>query len=91
LKFGEAGLPAIEQSFAPFQLEPVWRKELRDYLAERQAAHERHALTEPYHRVIERIAEAHSVDVEAVQAYFFQEFEKTPEYRILQHQGEVHG
>lgn len=91
LRFHEPGLPASEQSFAPFQLEPVWRKEVRDYVIERQAAHQRHELTEPYHRVIERIAQNYDVDVEVVQSYFFQEFEKTPEYQILRRQGEVHG
>ncbi|MBI3952305.1 MAG: hypothetical protein HY314_17795 [Acidobacteria bacterium] len=91
LRFDEPELPTSEQSFAPFQLEPVWRKAVREYIAERQATHRRHKVPEPYHRVIERVAEAYSADIEDVQSYFFEEFQKTPEYQVLQRQGEVHG
>jgi hypothetical protein len=91
LKFEDETMPQQEYSFAPFQLEPIWQKEVREYLAERKAAHERHQVAAPYHRMIESVAEKHSVPVADVQAYFFDEFQKTPEYKVLQHQGEVHG
>jgi hypothetical protein len=91
LRVEENGLPEPECSFAPFQLEPIWRKDIRDYIAERQIAHQNHDVSEPYHRVIERVAAAYAADIEEVQSYFFEEFQKTPEYQVLQHQGEVHG
>jgi hypothetical protein len=91
MRFEEEGLAEEDLSFAPFQLEPLWRKDLRDYIAGRETTHSRHEVPEPYHRVIERVAEAYSVDIEEVQSYFFEEFQKTPEYRVLQRQGEVHG
>jgi hypothetical protein len=91
LKVEDETLPEPEQSFAPFQLEPIWRKEVRDYITERQAAYQRQEVSVPYHRVIERISERYSADIEEVQSYFFEEFQKTPEYQVLQHQGEVHG
>jgi len=91
MRFEDEGLPEQEHSFGPAQLEPVWRKEVRDYLAEREAAHRKRKVPEPYHRVIERIAEKYSANIEDVQSYFFDEFQKTSEYKLLQRQGEVHG